>query len=316
MVEDLLKKFVGEDVTGREESIREALLPIAAALGDQEAVRNLLEKGTQTEARHSSMTPLMIAAEKGDLELVKLLVEHGADIDACQRDKTSISLAAQNGHVEIVRYLQRAGASLNTWTGNNHRYRKSNILIDAAERGEEGLVRDLLDGGADVNFVGTWQFDENGGNFTALSAALENGHLELAEFLVSKGADPNRGRILVCEVQEGNARCVEWLLAAGADEGLSDALSCASSNGYLGMVELLLEHGADPNPTDPDRLKYSGPVTPLMCAAEQGYERVVKILLEHGANPSITNVQGQTALDLAISDEVKVLLTQAMGTER
>ena len=41
-------------------------------------------------------------------------------------------------------------------------------------------------------------------------------------------------------------------------------------------------------------------VTPLMLAAEQGYDDVIAVLLMHGADPTATNLEGQTAYDIAL----------------
>src|SRR5262245_35542407 len=55
----------------------------AAKRGDAEAVKSLLAKGANVNAKtRYDQTPLMFAAEKGHLEIVRILIEAGADINA------------------------------------------------------------------------------------------------------------------------------------------------------------------------------------------------------------------------------------------
>lgn len=43
-------------------------------------------------------------------------------------------------------------------------------------------------------------------------------------------------------------------------------------------------------------------ITPLMLAAEQGYDDIIAVLLLHGADPTATNLEGQTAYDIALEN--------------
>ena len=117
------------------------------------------------------------------------------------------------------------------------------FFVDAAVRGDLGLVRRLLDTGVPVDAR-----DADGD--TALKGAAVAGELEVVRFLIERGADPNnRAGILdstplICAAEMGHAGIVEFLLTQGADPTLNDkkgqtALMIADRNGHTQIVELL-----------------------------------------------------------------------------
>jgi ankyrin repeat protein len=71
------------------------------------------------------------------------------------------------------------------------------------------------------------------------------------------------------------------------------------------MIKLMLQ--AKPNPNGQD----SRGMTPLMWASSLDESQAVKALLDAGADPEIRDLQGQTALDQAVSPEVRGLLKGA-----
>ncbi|MFT5086063.1 MAG: ankyrin repeat protein [Candidatus Latescibacterota bacterium] len=58
-------------------------------------------------------TALMVAAATGDVELTRTLIEAGAEVDARGRiGNTALIYAAQEGHAGIVKMLVKAGANI------------------------------------------------------------------------------------------------------------------------------------------------------------------------------------------------------------
>ncbi|MBI3971847.1 MAG: sigma-70 family RNA polymerase sigma factor [Chloroflexi bacterium] len=93
----------------------------------------------------------------------------------------------------------------------------------------------------------------------------------------------------------GNTQLAELLLSRGADvsarsEGSETALHLAAVMDEPEIAALLFEHGADPNVTAATGL------TPLHLAAMRGYAKLVTLLLAHGASVNIRDKGGRTPL--------------------
>jgi len=158
-------------------------------------------------------------------------------------------------------------------------------LYYAALCGFGGLVERLLTAHPqDLNAKGgVWG--------SPLNAALAKGHLNIALFLLGRGADgENRSK---------------------ADQ---NTLYIASSRGHTDVVRSLIDRGADLNVESKGFDMYDNEVqwTPLHVASFKGKTPVTRILLEHGANPNAPNNLGATALHSASSSgevtDVEVLL--------
>ena len=161
-------------------------------------------------------------------------------------------------------------------------------VVDAAERGDGVLVRDLLRNGADVN-------DAQGDGMTALHWAAEHGHQELTEVLIYAGASVGAGtRIggyapLHIASRNGHAGIVSILLAANADPNVTTTnsgvtpLHLASASPSADTVRVLLDAGADINAAEG-----AWGQTPLIFAAAANRVETVHLLLDAGADPSIT----------------------------
>ena len=147
-------------------------------------------------------------------------------------------------------------------------------------------------------------------NTTALYMAVVLGHKDIAQVLIERGADPNKGtnswgqNSLLEAVKSGQNAVANMLIDAGADPNIADMekhtpLRCASGRGNVELVKLLLDKGADPNKTEPHRAdkpwKYPGS-TALMCAVFNGHKDVVRLLLGKGAKPNVREgtTQGYT----------------------
>ncbi|KAF3181117.1 hypothetical protein TWF788_006618 [Orbilia oligospora] len=118
---------------------------------------------------------------------------------------------------------------------------------------------------------------------TLLSVAAENGHKDLVELFLERGANykstDSQGQTpLLLAAGNGHKDIVEFLLGKGADHGTMDlshrtALTAAADSEHKEVVELLLAKGADPNIKDSDGR------TPLMIAIEWGYKDIVEVFL-------------------------------------
>ena len=82
---------------------------------------------------------------------------------------------------------------------------------------------------------------------------------------------------------------------------MADGATClalAASMGKPALLRLLL--GSAKLGDAVNRPEEEQGFTPLMLAARRGSRECVELLLAAGADPAITNVQGKTALDIAL----------------
>ena len=112
-------------------------------------------------------------------------------------------------------------------------------------------------------------------------------NLEVAEFLLERGADVN-----------------------AQDKGGLIPLHNASSYGHLDIAALLIKYNTVVNATD----KWG--FTPLHEAAQKGRTQLCALLLAHGADTFLKNQEGQTPVDLASADDVRCLLQDAMASQQ
>ena len=136
-------------------------------------------------------------------------------------------------------------------------------LVEAAREGHRGVVRILLDAGAEVN-----KKDRTGS--TALMMAAARGHRDVAKMLLDCGADPNQS--------------CDWGKAP---------LHCIPLYPYNNVVKLLLEYGADPNKVD------NRGNTPMHEVAWKGHKSVAKLLVQKGAKVDEANDEETTPLHIA-----------------
>jgi ankyrin repeat protein len=124
-------------------------LHLAAFFGKLEAVRLLLNKGADVNARSTNPMqnmPLHAAAAGKHTAVAKLLLDHGASPNARQHGGwTPLHAAAQNGDVEMAQALVAAGADVKTRADNNQ-----NAVDLALIKAQQAMVEYLEANGAGV----------------------------------------------------------------------------------------------------------------------------------------------------------------------
>ncbi|XP_074599566.1 palmitoyltransferase ZDHHC17-like [Brevipalpus obovatus] len=134
-------------------------------------------------------------------------------------------------------------------------------IVKATQHGALDRVKQLIDDGYDVH-----QQDSEG--VTVLHWAAINNRLEIASYLLSKGADVN---------------------AIGGDLR-STPINWAVRQGQLKMVVLLLQHGADPAILDSEGYNC------LHLAAQFGFTSIAAYLIAKGMEIDAPDSNGMTAL--------------------
>lgn len=125
------------------------------------------------------------------------------------------------------------------------------LMNDAVAAGNIEFVKFFLSRGFSVSESPT------GKRLDVLNSAIRAEQFEMAKWLLERGCDPNRGRLLICATNR--------------------------SKNALDWVKLLVEHGADVNWC----LRIAGPevkfATPLDWAQASGKQDIVEFLLSKGA---------------------------------
>ncbi|MGB6407213.1 MAG: ankyrin repeat domain-containing protein [Planococcus donghaensis] len=250
-----------------------------AANGNLEKLAEFLSTGFDiNQGDDGGYTVLHWAAQEGELETVAFLLEQGADpLKLDDQLYTPIDVAVAEGQVEVVEFF------LDTLTSES--YRKLSLLHVAAANGQTGSVRLLLDR--------NWAIDRPDpvrGERTALHWAVQEGHLDVIQLLVSNGADINKKydygmTPLYQAAADGNTNIVEYLLDNGADiyakseAGVTPLIiaSCYFDSNQLETVKLLVERGADIHAKDKEGK------TALFYAEEYGIDDIASFLRLQGA---------------------------------
>ena len=172
------------------------------------------------------------------------------------------------GDIHTTRTLLESGYDPNIQDGNGNTALILSIIdndIDAVEL--------LLEYKADTNI-------KNLGGATALQFALDIAwvqNYEIAELLVSQGADPN-------VVDKYN------------DTPLMTICQNADEIDPTDLIILLIDNGAHVNKKDDTR----DGLTVLSYVVAIGDYELTKLLLEHGADPNIKDALGETVLSVAL----------------
>jgi uncharacterized protein len=251
----------------------------AARTGAPDALRALLEKGADVNARESwyGETALIWAAAQDHAEAVKVLLAKGADVN----DPSALL------HFDKRRAGQSV-LSLGHWTP----------LMYAAREDARAAAAALIEAHADLNAT-----DPDGA--TALVIAILNGHYELADKLVTAGADPN---IVDNDAGMGALYAAVDMHRLAVGHGRPNPRQVGTF-GAEDVVRSLLKAGANPNATLKKPLlqrqhtfgdgSLGAGATPFMRAAKSGDVAVMQLLLAAGVDPKAEMPNGSTAYNYA-----------------
>ncbi|MBE1490021.1 ankyrin repeat domain-containing protein [Plantactinospora soyae] len=246
---------------------------------------------------HHQDQRLVAAVAAGDEAAVAQALAAGADPDASagQLRGSVLSEAAGSGRSGVVRMLLEAGAQLRTV-----RPHTPSALRAAVVGGHPDVVRELLAHGALAA--------QPGSTPSALTEAISQtsfqpgpATLQTLRLLLAAGATPGTTEEapLISAIRRSASPVVLRILlehGAPVDQRRSDdtpAVVLATRRGDHAAVDVLLQAGADPDARDPRGR------TALMHAVERDERRVVAALLLAGAATDAVSPDGMTALLLA-----------------
>ena len=251
--------------------------------GRKDTIKVLVTKGADVNfVSEGDYPPLHYAVWDDDVESAKLLVNHGAKFDTKDQDGfTAFRYAAEQGNRELVEFFVSKDADVSTFHG-------------AACVGDLDRVKSFVEQGADVDAKDEF-------NWTPLFWAVSTGQTDVAEFLISRGADvqaktSDDGSTAIHQAAQIRAwKLAELLISKGADVNSknnngSTPLIIASFSGNRDAVEWLIAKGAEVN------VRGREDWTPLHRATRAGERDVVGILLSKGADVNAKDSQGRTPL--------------------
>ena len=265
----------GADVNGRKGGFDRPPLAFAAS---RKAAEMLIKNGAEISLRGKyGDTPLHSVARWSATEVADVLLAHGADIEAKNRvGRTPLHAAAAHGRKKMAEFLIATGANVDAkdnrgLTPLNRAVAGARDGVRKADRRE--VAEFLLQCGAqytiyDVVWVGdakrvrelltaapTLVNDTNAPGAPFLLTAVREGHAEVVELLLAKGAelritDRWGDPLLHLTGYYGHSRAAKALLAGGANVNRRGAygelaLHWAAARGHQQVVEVLLEAGSE-----------------------------------------------------------------------
>lgn len=168
----------------------------------------------------------------------------------------------------------------------------------AAREGHKEAAQALVEGGADINEL-------NADKFSPLVLAIINGHLDLAMYLLGRGADPNLKTLSGLTALYATID-VQWAPHASYPQPSTEQ----EQTGYLELVKALIDHGANMNARLEEKLWFRSlfsdstwvdptGATPLWRAAQSSDIAALRLLVAYGADPNLATKGGDTPLMVA-----------------
>jgi ankyrin repeat protein len=300
----------------------------AMSLGDTHTVEKILKSNpslANKPFRFANETPLFYATMCRNPQVnIDLLVANGADINARSGgfNLTPLQQAAWSGKLEAVRALLAHKPDVNATTGAGDTALTYAFVADSKE-----IFNLLLDHGADIN---------HGRSALAACMIYGGGRDSWPEFLLSKGADPNRRGSqadrfvpIIQAILNRNTNYVAALLrhhvhlnvqyVNGADD--FSPLELAMDEGRLDIALMLQNYVLESRSNTVSFAAAHGDLvalrnllqehpqsieekdalgfTPLAWAAEAGQRDAAELLLSLGADPNASTKGGRHPIDWA-----------------
>ncbi|XP_071098269.1 serine/threonine-protein phosphatase 6 regulatory ankyrin repeat subunit A-like [Haliotis cracherodii] len=273
------------------------VLHVACFGGDIDMVSHVLTK-TKLDIESKGQygrTPLMVAANKGHKRLFEFLVSMGCDVAAVDEDTNNIlHVACQGGSLGMVKYIISQKIFPAEVKGRLGR----TPVMHAAYFGQNEVFDYLVSKGCSLSVI-----DSDGD--TILHMACYGGNQELVEAVLSKGVvgietKGKYGRTPVMTAADfGHMNIFDFLVSKGCDLSVVDAngdnilhVAC-----YCGNVDMVMHLISQKVCGIESRGKYGR--TPIMQAAFFGRIDVFELLLNEGADLSVADDDGDNILHVA-----------------
>lgn len=224
-------------------------LQLAMRDGNVEIVEALLAAGADpNEDTSYVLHPLITCCQQGRVDIAHLLLQSGAHVNVSRKKmRQCISIAAEDasplhaavsgGHVQLVELLLHSGADVNKEVKDRNGWTP---LLTAIQEKSHGIIRMLLDAGAEVNHI-----SETG---TALLWAVRVGDINIVRMLLAAGAIVSKSAVMHELPGQNDGSQRHEALGAGdpvlntAQPVQPNCLGEACLEGDPEIVELLIEN--------------------------------------------------------------------------
>lgn len=319
----------------------------AVVKGDVKSIKSFLDSGVNVNTKNKyKATPLALAVEvqkdynysrfrggfpielshNNHKEIVELLISKGATINQEQSDtgegfvrikgEGPLYLAVESeDSLEGIKYTYETLLDIGKFTKEEYNYRMK--ILDGYISDYRGIIKLLVDNGADVNVKGQYEIPlVDLATEHTKSLLLKHGAKTSEDIEFEESVNDPDSMSFHYSAEGGSKKVVSKYLDAGQDVNSKafttggTALHYAAKDGQHEMVKFLISKGADVN------ARNGGNLTPLHYAASPIVNvdpKVAELLIDEGANINAKNFNGQTPLDFADDSKILDLLRKRGG---
>lgn len=296
-----------------------AAIVAASKVGNLAFVDDLIQIGGQAKAKDLGFA-LSIAIKQGRSEVVTRLLDAGADLNQIPKNtRTPLEEAITRRDADLINTLLEAGALPSGVTESRGVICHFDTLYAAIDWGNRSIVEALILAGADVDYSQALGLAverqnrtlvhilvESGSkaiefNETLLAAALKNGDISMACYLLDRGADPFDTELLVGKAMVDSPKFLDLILEKHRQRFSvirpkfgSKTLIWAITLGDQYAIRKMLEKGFDAHGLITKKwdeeelitLDTNGECSPFGYAILHSTVEVIEMFLQTGCNPN------------------------------
>ena len=239
-------------------------------------------------------------------EVLQAIIDCGVDVNATnKKNRTALAIACLNRNEGAINVLLNAGTDLNI---ADNTYGETCLHTAVRQECSGEVLQTIIDHGADVNAT-------NNANETALTIVCVHKNDDALNLLLYARANPNIGYVdgdtclHIAVTQEWSKEIFQKIIDHGADVNATNkesrtvlAIACLKRN--EGAIHVFLNAGADPKIAD----NIYGDTCLHKAVRHDCSVEVLRAIIDHGAVVNATNKKNRTALVIACLNKNEVAI--------